>query len=117
MPNTEVQSSFTGMMLHDLCKTVLNAEGKWASHNKLDPSLGVINHPPLSAGDIDRLLGAEAAEKARKHHGSVTPGQNIFRASMIIADRLQKSMYQMRLVQSILSVLEQNLTKFSDMSQ
>lgn len=94
---SEVSACFSGMMLHDLCKTVLDAEGRWRRHEKLDPSIGAAysSSEPITADDIDKLFGPSSAEKARQHTWKIFPERDQPTASMVIADRMQKAMYQM----------------------
>ena len=56
MPDSEVTACFTAMMLHDICKTVLDEEGRWRNHEKLDPTIGAAysEDNPINAGDINK---------------------------------------------------------------
>lgn len=99
MEETEkLRDGFIAMMIHDWCKTVLNAEGTWKGHEKLDPQAqGGVAFPPTDAvtgSTLDAVFGAPVMHQAREH-GHIHWDDQVSVAT-VWADRAQKAMYQLQ---------------------
>jgi len=84
---------FAAAMLHDLGKTILDAQDQWRQ-KQLDTSL----NPELKPGEIDlgQLLGQGVKSKIEQHHGHITATTTPPQAALVLADYIQKAMYAMR---------------------
>lgn len=98
--STTVRDGFIAMMIHDWCKTVLNADGKWTGHQKFDPQAqgGVAFGPSdaVTGTQLRELFGAQVVEYVKKHEEIRWGAADSVVAAIGIADRVQKAMYQLQ---------------------
>lgn len=100
--STTVRDGFIAMMVHDWCKTVLNADGKWTGHQKFDPQHqeGVAFSEPterITKDFLKTLFGEDVIREIRHHHDGLNFNSSlVHRIAIGIADRAQKAMYQLQ---------------------
>ena len=88
---------FKAALLHDIGKTVLNSTGWWSRHEALDKPLSAADYPTLvGQGGVDfvKLLGRPMVDQIAGHHRGPSPERSTVENALVMADRLQKAMYQ-----------------------
>lgn len=101
MTGPTVNKCFTAMMLHDLCKAALDENGKWTgAHKKAAPEKGIaFRGGPIDSAYLKNLLGPTVYAEIKQHASVIKPAspkEHLEHRAIVISDRVQKAMYQMR---------------------
>lgn len=100
MTEATVRDAFVALMVHDLGKMVLLNDGRWTGHQNLRPEdSAAFATGDLTATDMEQLLGEDVYREVQEHHKreNTNPNLNLVTPlAVVIADRVQKAMYQLR---------------------